>query len=333
MPEILVVGHICLDIVPGIATSAELTPGRLFEVGSAAISVGGAAGNTGIALACLGADVGVIAQVGLDPFGELVQSTLRSVSPTLADGLIEVPSEPTSYTVVINRVGVDRTFLHCPGVNDSFRPSALDAHSLAGAKVLHFGYPQLLRQVYESAGKQLISLFALARSLGILTSLDTTYPDSKSDAGKVDWLAFLTEVLPYTDLFCPSEDELAFMLSTNQSCEEMLAGCLRLGARGVMIKRGENGLILGTSSEFPLACWRSRMVAQPSYPVEVVGTTGCGDAAIAGLLLALLNEWPIERAAQVSAACGAMRCTVLRVDESPSLAQVEDQIARWASGS
>jgi len=78
MPEIVVAGHICLDIVPGIATAAELLPGRLFEVGPAAVSVGGAVGNTGIALARLGAEAGLWARIGEDSFGDLLSETLAS---------------------------------------------------------------------------------------------------------------------------------------------------------------------------------------------------------------------------------------------------------------
>ncbi|QRG70242.1 hypothetical protein [Brevibacillus choshinensis] len=56
--EVMVAGLVCLDIFPtvpaGKALSQFLLPGKLIEVGEAAVSTGGAVSNTGLALHRLG---------------------------------------------------------------------------------------------------------------------------------------------------------------------------------------------------------------------------------------------------------------------------------------
>ncbi|NLX44033.1 MAG: carbohydrate kinase family protein, partial [Chloroflexi bacterium] len=60
MLDVVVAGHVCLDIKPAIGreaagSSSYLVPGRITEVGEATLSGGGAVSNTGLALHQLGA--------------------------------------------------------------------------------------------------------------------------------------------------------------------------------------------------------------------------------------------------------------------------------------
>lgn len=299
-PEIIVAGHICLDIIPQISSETELTPGTLVNVGPAAIATGGAVANTGLALRKLDVSTRLIAKIGADAFGRVIAE-----STTPDDCLIVDPTDSSSYTVVISRPGQDRTFMHCPGANDRFNPSEISDFHLAGAAVLHFGYPPLMRSIYADGGHSLAHLFRRARQLGIITSLDMSLPDPDSDAGKVNWFDFLTNVLPFTDCFCPSFDEISYMLPDAQQVQD---ASLSLGAGLVMTKHGASGITIKTGGTFPIQEWRNQEYAQPVFPVTVVGTTGSGDATIAGLLRALVRGYDLPRAARSAVAVGAACC-------------------------
>ena len=81
MKKVLVAGHICLDITPVFSREAgevSLDPGKLFVVGPAAISTGGAVANAGLAMHFFGVDVTLLGKVGNDRFGELVRSAVQS---------------------------------------------------------------------------------------------------------------------------------------------------------------------------------------------------------------------------------------------------------------
>ena len=72
--KVVVAGHICLDITPGInaarvdSISDIIRPGSLLNVGKADIHTGGAVANTGLALKKLGADVTLAGKIGDDEF-------------------------------------------------------------------------------------------------------------------------------------------------------------------------------------------------------------------------------------------------------------------------
>ena len=74
--DVVVAGHICLDIIPefpgGTKPKIEklFIPGRLVNVKEAIISTGGVVSNTGLALHRLGMKVELMGKVGDDFFGK-----------------------------------------------------------------------------------------------------------------------------------------------------------------------------------------------------------------------------------------------------------------------
>ncbi len=210
--QIVVAGHICLDVIPELGGPLDVQPGGLVVIGPSAVSTGGPVGNVGMALHRLGVPVRLIAKIGDDMFGRELLSILRGGDPALADGMIVVPGETTSYSVIVNPPGIDRTVLHCAGANDTFGVADVPLDRLDGARILHFGYPPIMRRLYSDGGLELAGLFAAAHDRGLVVSLDTCVPDPNSAAGRVDWVAFLARVLPAVDVFSPSVDELRAML-------------------------------------------------------------------------------------------------------------------------
>jgi sugar/nucleoside kinase (ribokinase family) len=118
--DAVVAGLICLDEIPFFPSQAAFTPGRITEIGAATLATGGAVANTGLALHRLGISTRLMGKIGDDLFGQAVLEVIRAADPDLAGGMIVVPGETTSYTVVISPPGVDRMFFHCPGANHSF---------------------------------------------------------------------------------------------------------------------------------------------------------------------------------------------------------------------
>ena len=293
---IVVAGHLCLDIIPALTSETEMQPGILVEAGKAQLSTGGAVSNVGISLHKLGADVRLVGKVGDDAFGRIVLDILSS--HFLEGGATVDPFGDTSYTIVVSPPGHDRTFIHCPGTNDTFTAADVPDSAMAGASHLHFGYPPLMAAMSADGGAELVSLFSRARSFGLTTSLDMSLPDPASKQGQVNWEALLVNVLPLVDLFMPSEDELAYMLPTIGTEVPVLAAhCLALGAKEVVVKCGSLG-VYGVGQD-RVGHW------QPCFHAEVVGTTGSGDATIAGFLYARSIGLPFAKCLEAGCAVGA----------------------------
>ncbi|HEU5367883.1 MAG TPA: carbohydrate kinase family protein [Ktedonobacterales bacterium] len=364
---IAVAGHCCVDMIPAFDTAsgrseAALTPGKLVHVGPAHFATGGPVSNVGLALHHLGVPPRLFGKVGDDLLGSVLLDLLRCQDPSLADGMIVAPGETTSYSVVISPPGVDRIFLHCPGVNDTFAAADLAEADLEGVRILHFGYPPLMQRIYQEDGRELVSILEQARRQEVMTSLDMALPDPASEAGQLDWTAFLQRVLPQVDLFLPSAEELLFMLDRSlfeqlqtyaagasivlQMDGELLAllaeECLAFGAALVGLKLGDQGLYLRTTTEQRRLetigrgfsddqhDWRGRELLVPCFQARVVGTTGAGDATIAGFLTSLLAGTGPETALRDAVAVGA--CSVEAADASSAIPTWEAVQQRAAAG-
>lgn len=351
-PQVIVAGHVCLDLIPlfdPTAPAPALTPGTLVHVGPAMRSTGGAVSNTGIALHRLGVPVTLMGKVGDDLFGGEVMRLLGGHGRALTAGMAVAPGEVTSYSIVISPPGVDRTFLHCPGTNDTFGPDDMRWDHARGARLLHFGYPPIMRRLYADGGEAMAAIFAEARRRGMATSLDFCGIDPASDAGRVDWAAWLARVLPHVDVFLPSQDEIlaALRQREDESSPEptrlarVADELIRLGVAVVVLKMGEAGLLLRTTDNLDrlravggglfaanAERWVAREIASPCFDANVVGTTGSGDCTIAGFLAALLRGEGPEATAETACAVGA--CSVEAADATsgvPAWEKVDHRIA------
>lgn len=360
--DVIVAGHICLDLIPdmGRAGAAALqTPGALINVGGAVLSTGGAVANSGLALHRLGIPVKLMGKVGDDPFGRLILGALEGLGAGLADGMIVSSGEQSSYSIVISPRGADRIFLHCPGTNDTFCADDVPVSSLEGARLLHFGYPPLMKEMYADGGRELERLLAKAKAKGLTVSLDMSRPDPESPAGQVDWRALLKRVLPYVDLYLPSWEETAFMLGADVAdhaafggqpapvdanvLSDMAGSLLEMGPAIVGIKIGEEGLYVRTTDSaerlrqggaaLPAstsAAWRAREMIAPCFEANVAGTTGAGDCTIAGFLCGLLNGLPPEQTMTAAVAVGA--CSVETLDATSGIVPWPEVAGRIAAG-
>jgi sugar/nucleoside kinase (ribokinase family) len=347
--EVVVAGHICLDVIPELQGPLDVQPGGLVVIGPSAVSTGGPVGNVGTALHRLGVPVRLLAKVGDDMFGRELLSILRGRDPALADGMLVTPGETTSYSVIVNPPGIDRTVLHCAGANDTFGFDDVPLDLLDGARILHFGYPPIMRRVCSDGGAGLAELFGAARERHLVVSLDMCVPDPGSPAGGVDWVAFLARVLPMVDLFAPSVDELRTMLRVPSESPIDLGGIralanrvLGLGPAVFALKLGEQGLYLRTAGRpaferlqgrLPIEAgeWCDREVLSPCFRARrVAGTNGSGDCTIGGLLAALLRgEDPVQAA---TSACAVGACSVEEPDASSGVPPWPRVAARLAAG-
>jgi sugar/nucleoside kinase (ribokinase family) len=354
MTDAVIAGHLCLDIIPDLSAHAAgrfdevFQPGKLVNVGAASISTGGAVSNTGLAMHRLGIDTRLLAKVGADQLGQVIRQIVASHAPQLANAISSSAETSTSYTVVINPPGCDRCFLHHPGANDDFCADDVRDEDLRDARLFHFGYPPLMAGMFADKGVRLTEIFRRVKDLGLTASLDMALPDPDSPAGRAEWFTILKNTLPYVDIFLPSLDEILYMLGRNtkaplsaQLLHEVSDELLAMGAKMVGLKLGERGLYLRTASAdvlqnmgrarpSDLTAWANHENWFPCFQVTVVGTTGSGDATIAGFLAALLRDMSPAQAMTVALAVGA--CNVEAPDALSGIRSWEETLQRINAG-
>lgn len=365
--KVIVAGHICIDITPVFQgksvtnVSDILKPGKLIQMGKAEVSTGGAVANTGLGMKILGADVTLMGKIGNDEFGNLILEILDKYDA--ADGMICDALSDTSYSVVLAMPGVDRIFLHNPGANHTFCAADVSKEQLKEAALFHFGYPPLMKNMYENNGNELVLLLQKAKEAGCATSLDMAAVDPESDAGRTDWNLILKRVLPYVDFFVPSVEELCYMLdrtrlqdwqgrAEGRDLTELLdiendvvplaEKCMEYGTKVLVIKCGAKGMYYKTADEKQLseigkrvgmnrAQWADRQGFEASYiPERVLSGTGAGDTSIAAFLTAMLEGESLESCMQLAAATGA--CCVASYDALSGLKPLDELRTKIASG-
>ncbi len=349
----MVAGHICVDITPGFDPDTQrsftdiLAPGKLINVEQAVIGTGGVVSNTGQAMAKLGIDVKLNGKIGDDHFGIIIKSILGTDK---ASSFKTVTGQSSSYSIVLAIPGIDRIFLHNPGTNDTFTADDVDYDTLSQCSLLHFGYPTLMKKMFENDGAELVKIFRKAKQLGVVTSLDMSLPDPNSESGKADWNKILKQALPYVDIFLPSVEEIAFMLDRElfekrktQSAGSDPVFCygpedmqtisdklLAMGVKIAAIKAGIKGYYLRTSDQAKLndlkpisqnlAGWSNREIWASSYRARKFGSAaGAGDATIAGFLAAFLHGLGPETSVKAANALGWQN-----VSEVDTLSGIQD---------
>ncbi|MFT3984196.1 MAG: carbohydrate kinase family protein [Lachnospiraceae bacterium] len=356
--KVVVAGHICVDITPVFPGKAAeriervLTPGKLVHMQGVDIHTGGAVANTGLAMKILGNDVSLMGKIGDDELGRMVLNIMDGYHSS--ERMIMSEDSSTSYSVVLAVPGIDRIFLHDPGANDTFSCKDLDWKEIARADLFHFGYPSLMKTMYENGGQELLEMLRRVKDLGLVTSLDMAAIDPDSECAKEDWHHVLKRVLPYVDFFVPSAEELCFMLDRERYAEwkKRASGCdmteiltmadicplgkeaLDLGVRAVLIKCGAPGMYYRTASEekmrslcerleLPLKFWAGKEGFEKSYrPAAVISGTGAGDTSIAAFLSAVLRGETLEETLHLAAATGA--CCVAAYDALSGLRSLEE---------
>ncbi|MGC8590468.1 carbohydrate kinase family protein, partial [Athalassotoga sp.] len=298
MSGIIVAGHTCVDLIPQWNGKFEdIKPGYLIVTGQMQFSTGGAVPNTGVDLKRLGLDPILIGKIGNDLIGKITLDVISRDGKDLIKYISTGTEAGSSYTLVLSPPNSDRAFLHYPGVNDTFCAKDIPFDQIEG-QIFHFGYPPVMKRIYENDGAELVKIFKSAHDRKMITSLDMTMPDPNSESGRIDWKRFLSNVLPYTDIFLPSLDEILFMTRRKGDLSHALLvdltdELLGYGVKIAVIKLGKDGAYLRSGkikSDDLLAnliepkAWSEAEVISPAFKTNVAGTTGSGDASIAGFL-------------------------------------------------
>lgn len=344
--KVVVAGHMCFDVIPAFSNisakemSEIFVPGKLVNMGSVKTSTGGPVSNTGIAMSILGIDVELMGKIGDDYFG---QGVLESLKERNAEkGMIVAKGEDTSYTVVIVPPGFDRIFLHNPGANNTFSSEDLNYDLIKESRLFHFGYPPLMKKMFENEGEELVKVFKKVKEMGVTTSLDMSLPDAKSESGAVNWDNVLKKLLPYVDIYIPSVEETMYMIDRKEfdalnddadgrdilekldinKLQALGEKLISYGSKIVVIKCGVKGYYIQTQSKEVLQTmgtalpgdvenWSNRELHEESFHVEkVAAATGSGDSSIAGFLASYLNGKSIEESIRIACAVGGQNVQV-----------------------
>jgi sugar/nucleoside kinase (ribokinase family) len=255
------------------------------------MTAAGSAGGTALVLARLGADVRSAGAIGTDPVGDMLVTLLErdGVDTSL---LVRREDVQTSASVLPIRPDGSRPAFHVVGANGTYGPDDVDWEAVAGTEYLHLGGPEFM------GGEAAASILSRAREASVVTSADVLAP---GDMGLLEWIA---PALEHLDYLLPNDEQVLGFTGASS----LEAGCRALVERGV-------GCVAATcGADGVLVVDADGAEQVPAVPIEVVDTTGCGDAFSAGFLRGLSLGRSRREAAELGCATAAQVAQGLGTD-------------------
>jgi len=268
---------------------------------------GGPALNVSVALRGLDAQlpIEVIGVVGDDDDGRFVRATIRDKGMETSR-LLTVDRAPTSFTEVMAVLSTGRrTFFHRPGVSAYLSPDHFDFEGTR-ARLLHVGYPglhEIMDRPWGDDPNGWVTVLKRAKAAGLETNLELASVGSERIA------AIGRPCLPYLDHLIVNDAEIGGLAGVEtvhdgvtdvDACRMAAASVLAAGAMRTVIVHFPLGAVAisrdGSTFDQP-------SVAVP--PTGIVASNGAGDAFTAGVLFAIHEHWPLEKALELGHAAAA----------------------------
>jgi sugar/nucleoside kinase (ribokinase family) len=259
------------------------------------ITAAGTAAGPAVDLAKLGAQPISIGVLGDDYEGGLVVDLLGEHGVDVSR-LVRAAGEPTHVSLLfIGADGERNPVMIRPAGRRSLTVEDIDFDIVAAADVLHIGGAD---QLGDFAGEPLLELVRFAREREVVVTVDVLAGCDEELRDR------LLPSLREAQFFFPNEGQLAGMTGTDDPAE----GAARLRGLGVetvvATLGGEGSLIVGPKCEAQV----------PAFEIDLVDTTGCGDAYLAGFIVAIANGWDPEAAGWLGSAAAGQVATGLGSD-------------------
>lgn len=295
-PEVLIAGEALIDLFP-------TEPGRLADVETFRRAPGGAPANVAVGMARLDDPSLLWARLGDDPFGEHLTDVLTE-NGVPDDLLVQDDKRKTAHTLVADDPDADQSFTFYRDGTATFAmdAGAVDEATLARIEWVHIGGVMLSSEPSRSA---MFDLVERAQEHGCTVSFD---PNTRADLwpDPTELEAVTERALRQADVVKTDRDDLSFLLDDVDAIEDVARELAAYGPHTVLLTRGGEGAYAMATDAAP---WGADTADHPGYSVDVVETTGAGDAFFAGSIVALRETADLSETLAFANAVGGLATT------------------------
>jgi sugar/nucleoside kinase (ribokinase family) len=307
--DVSVIGLYILDIL-GRPVTRIPERGNVDFIEEIRLTVAGTAGGTVVDTAKLGLRSLAVGAVGEDEKADWVLLTLEKHGIDTS-AMQRLAGVPTSATILNVRPNGERPALHVRGASDHFDLPASLYDQAFDAPIVHLGGTGLLRKL---DGAPSIAVLREAKARGRTTTFDLI-------AASAETAHLVMPLLPHIDYFMPSIEE-AQDISGRSGPEDCASFYLDKGATCCVFTLGGEGAYYAHRD--------GTRLRSPAYEINVVDTTGCGDAFDAGFIAALHNKMDVETSLRFAQAAAGLVAMGLGSDAGiVSFEDTLDKMKRW----
>lgn len=266
MADIVCLGELLVDMLSQ-EMGVSLEQAYTFEK-----NAGGAPANVAVGCVSMGASAAMITEVGDDSFGRYVTSVLRDADVETRGVIISPDCATQLAFVAVDRMGVPDFAFHVKApAHEQLAPEEINRQLIEEAMIFHFGSLTLLAEPARSATLEAIDIAAEA---GLLISFDPNYRPTlwPDDDAAYDAIA---ETVELCDVLKVNESEMTLLTGTDDPYDGLRA-LWDMGPELVSVTLGPDGCAYTAGGSVD---------AIDGIEVQVVDTTGCGDAFVAATLV------------------------------------------------
>jgi sugar/nucleoside kinase (ribokinase family) len=273
------------------------------------IHAGGVTANNLTQVARLGASTGWLGLIGDDENGRIIQNAFKEDGMDLS-GVEVVKGEMSALTWIPVDNSGERCIYMFPNVTGKISVYQVDnrfAAHIRQARHFHTEASQLPIAPVKRA-------MQIAKEAGVRVIFDLDVSPNFFAAANLGTQQELTEALASADVLKPCK-AAARELTGESDYRQIADQLLRLGPKLVAITMGTDGCLIAT---------REKKLQVPAFTVDVVDTTGAGDAFMGGLSYGLLQGWELQQVGLFANACAALCCTKVG---ARAMSNLEDVLA------
>ena len=275
---------------------SEIPPGQnIALIDEIRITAAGTAAGTSVDMAKLGCKVIAVGAAGDDEMGNVLLGIMNRYGIDTSH-MKRKKGVQTSGTMLPIRPNGERPALHVMGTNATFCFEDVPQAVVKNADFVHIGGFYLMAKF---DGEDTVKTLKVAREGKAITTMDILGVKQDNMAEKI------LPSMPYLDYFMPNLEE-AQMITGLTDLDELCDFFLNAGAKHVVLKMGTRGSLIKNKEGMRLRI--------PAFKVDVVDTTGCGDAWTGGFITGLSRGMSIAEAAKLGSACGSLVATGLGSD-------------------
>jgi len=308
--DVSIIGLYILDVLGRPVTKIP-DRGNVEFIDEIRLTVAGTAGGTVVDAAKLGLKCLAVGAVGDDEKADFVIATMQKFGID-ASAMQRLKGIPTSATILNVRPNGDRPALHVRGASDHFDVAPETYDQVFDAPIVHLGGTGLLKKLDGAPSRILLQE---AKKRGKTVTFDLI-------AASAETIKIVQPLLPYIDYFMPSIEEAKDM-SGQGTPEDCAKFYLDQGATCCVFTLGAEGAFYAHKDGTRLKV--------PAYDINVVDTTGCGDAFDAGFITALHRKMNPEESVRFAQAAAALVATGLGSDAGiVSFDDTLAQMKKWS---
>ena len=278
-PDVIGIGTCTADML--FVVSQPPTYGRSWRASQYLRQGGGPVSTALVTLARLGVSTRFVGRAGDDPEGAFIREEFQKEGVDVSRFMLEPNVFSRAVLVLVDQATGERCFTSRRETSTPLAVSDLDRQEIVSAKVLHL----------DDADEASVQAAKWAKAAGVTVVLDGTWHSAE----------LVELLLPLVDIPIVSE-AFARGWMPDASPEAVVEGLYEFGARIAVVTLGERGCV---------ARWEGGLLTFPAFPIDVIDTTGAGDAFHGGFIYGILQDWSAPEIVRFASAVASLNCRQL----------------------